>query len=59
MHMYTHARICVHTHVYTHTHTNIYIYIYIYIYIIPFKSIMLPSKIFISHPKSVIFNETT
>ena len=37
----------------------VYIYIYIYIYALPVKSIWSPSKIFISHPKSVIFNETS
>ena len=34
------------------------IYIYIYIYTQTGKSIWPPSKNFISHPKSVIFNET-
>ena len=43
-------------HIHTHTHTHIYIYIYIYI--LPVKSISPPSKIFISHPKSFIFNES-
>ena len=37
----------------------IYIYIYIYIYILPVKNIWPPSKIVISHPKSVIFKETS
>ena len=46
-------------HIYTHTHTHRYIYIYIYIYTHPVKSIWPSSKSFISHPKSVIFNETS
>ena len=39
----------------------IYIYIFIYIYILTLlvKSIWPPSKIFISHPKFVILNETS
>ena len=42
---------------------NIYIYIhvhaYINVYTLPVKSIWQPSKTFIPHPKSVIFNETS
>ena len=38
---------------------HIYLYIYIYIYSLLVKSILSPSKIFIFHPKSVIFNETS
>ena len=50
-------------YIYTY-HLNVYIYIYIYIYIyththsLPVKSIWPPLEIFISHPKSVIFNDT-
>ena len=53
--MYTHTYIYIYTH--THTHMHMYIYIYIYIYIYTVKSIWPHSKIFISHPKSVIFNK--
>ena len=48
-----------HTFIFTHTHTHIYIYIYIYIHILPVKSFWKPSKNFIPHPKSAIFNETS
>ena len=51
----------------THTHTHIYIYmcvcvfifilLYVCAYTLPIKSICQPSKIFISHPKSIIFKE--
>ena len=30
-----------------------------FVYTLPVRSIWLPSKIFISHPKSVVFNETS
>ena len=44
LYKYVYLILCTHTH--THTH------------ILPVKSIWQPSKIFISHPKNVIFNET-
>ena len=40
-----------------YTNFLIWISLYIYIYILPVKSIWSTSKIFIFHPKSVIFNE--
>ena len=40
-------------HTHTHTHT------YINIYTLPFEYIYPNSKIFISHSKTVIFNETS
>ena len=54
-------------YIYIYITSNIYAYlysmkfliIYIDIFILPVKSIQPPSKIFISHPKSVIFNETS
>ena len=61
IYIYIYMCVCVHIYIYIYINMNVYMwvyvcmYIYIYIYTLPIKSIWLPSKIFISHPKSVIF----
>ena len=52
IYMYLHTYIYAHTYIRIHTHTHVYIHF-------QSKVIWYPQKNFISHPKSVIFNETS